>query len=320
MKILSVADIHINLYKKKIPYSWQYDRFKLLFEKLLELESETDITVIAGDIFDKKPEPDEICLFLDYANNIRNPTIAIPGNHEATSKGKTFLEHFHREQAVNNPNFHLFTENSRIELLGQGFQLFPYGEVQTKNVPTYTEGDILVTHIRGEVPPHITAEFDFEKLRPWKLTLLGDLHFRHKYKDYSVYYPGSPLNTTFDRDEYREYGVDIVDFKSIDNYSVHFVDLKLPKLIRRTAKAGQELKGDGFNHIVYEIKGSIDELSKVKNHELLDKKIAEKPAESSKLELSDLSLVQELAKYLDYVKVENKEKILDAFKELGIKE
>ena len=320
MKILSVADLHINLHKKKIPYSWQYDRFKMLFERLLHLEESTDVTVLAGDIFDKKPEPDEICLFLDYANSVQNTTIAIPGNHEATSKGRTFLEHFHREQAINNSNFHLFTENSRIELQGQGFQLFPYGAVQTKQIPEYVEGDILVTHIRGEVPPHITEEFDFEKLRAWKLILLGDLHFRHKYKDYPAYYPGSPINTTFDRNEDREYGVDVIHFNSIDDYTVEFIDLKLPKLIRRTASVGQELKSDNYNHTIYEIKGSIDELSKVKNHELLDKKIAEKPVESSKLELLDLDLTQELEKYLSYVKVENKKAILDQFIDLGIVE
>lgn len=320
MKILSVADLHINLHKKKIPYSWQYDRFKALFDSLLKLESETDITVLAGDIFDKKPEPDEICLFLDYANSVRNPTIAIPGNHEATSKGKTFLEHFHREHAINNDNFYLFTENSRIELSGQGFQLFPYGAVQTKTIPKYVEGDILVTHIRGEVPPHITPEFDFEALRPWKLVLLGDLHFNHRYQDYPAYYPGSPINTTFDRDETRKYGVDIIDFKSVEDYTVNFRDLKLPKLIRRTVKAGQELLGDAKHHVVYELKGSIDELSKVKNHELLDKKIAEKPEESSKLELSDLNLYEELDKYLAYIRIENREQVLDTFKELGFKE
>lgn len=318
MKILSVADIHINLHKKKIPYEWQYDRFKQLFERLLTLEKECDVVVIAGDIFDKKPEPDEMCLFLDYANSVTKPTISIPGNHEATSKGKTFLEHFEKEQAINNRNFKLFTENSRIEINGQGFQLFPYGSVQTDNVPDYVDDDILVTHIRGEVPPHITAEFDFEKLRKWKLVLLGDLHFRHKYKDYSVYYPGSPLNTTFDRDENRKYGVDIINLHTIDNYTVDFIDLKLPKLIRKVANAGETLIEDEYNHVIYEITGSIDELSKVKNHKLLDKKIASKPSESAKLDLLDLTLIEELEKYLDYIKVEDKNSVLELFKELGL--
>lgn len=319
MKILSVADIHINLHKKKIPYEWQTNRFSLLFDKLLELENDCDVTVLSGDIFDKKPEPDEICLFLSYANAVKKPTLAIPGNHEASTKGKSFLEYFELKNAINNPNFILSTSNKRVEILGQGFQLFPYGEMQTRNIPKYVEGDILVTHIRGEVPPHITPEFDFEKLRPWKLVLLGDLHFNHKYKDFSVYYPGSPLNTTFDRDDKRDYGVDIIHLNSVDDYRVEFVDLKLPKLIRKTVEAGEELTPHKIHHVVYEVTGSIDKLSKVQNHELLDKKIADKPHESAKLNLVNKSLPEELSLYLDYIKVENKQDVIDMFTGLGIK-
>ena len=266
MKILSVADIHINLHKKKIPYEWQVNRFTTLFNKLLELEKDCDVTIISGDIFDKKPEPDEICLFLSYANAVKKPTLAIPGNHEASTKGNSFLEYFEQERVITNKNFHLSTTNKRIEVNGQMFQLFPYGEMQVRKIPKYIEGDILVTHIRGEVPPHITPEFDFEKIRPWKLVLLGDLHFNHKYKDYPAYYPGSPLNTTFDRDDKRSYGVDLIHFKDIDDYTVEFIDLKLPKLIRKTVEAGTELKSDPINHILYEVTGSIDILIKVQNH------------------------------------------------------
>lgn len=319
MKILHVADIHINLHKKKIPYEWQANRFRLLFHKLLALEKECDVTVLAGDIFDRKPEPDEICLFLSYANSVTKPTLAIPGNHEATTKGNTFLEHFETEHAINNPNFILSTKNSRFTINGIGFQLFPYGEMQAGNIPKYVSGDILVTHIRGEVPPHITAEFDFNKIAAWPLTLIGDLHFCHKYKDYPVYYSGSPLNTTFDRDDSREYGVNIIDYHDADNYTITFVDLGLPKLIRRTVEAGTELKADSFHHVVYEVTGTIDKLSKIQNHELLDKKIAEKPSENSVLDLADKTLKQELELYLDFIKVDNKKGVLTLFDKLGIK-
>lgn len=319
MKILHVADIHINLHKKKIPYEWQTNRFKMLFDRLLELEKNCDVVVLAGDIFDKKPEPDEICLFLSYANSVTKPTLAIPGNHEATTKGNTFLEHFETEHAINNTNFMLRTKNSRVEIGGQGFQLFPYGEMQIGNIPKYVEGDILITHIRGEVPPHITAEFDFEKINQWPLTLLGDLHFQHKYKDYNIYYSGSPLNTTFDRNDNREYGVNIIDYKSSNNYSVSFYDLQLPKLIRYTVDSTTELKKDEYHHVVYEVTGTIDKLSKIKNHELLDKKIAEKPQENSVLDLSDKSLKEELELYLDFIKVENKNAVIKLFDKLGIK-
>jgi len=319
MKILHVADIHINLHKKKIPYEWQTNRFRLLFDKLLELEQSCDVTVLAGDIFDKKPEPDEICLFLSYANSVTRPTLAIPGNHEASTKGNTFLEHFETEHAINNPNFMLRTRNDRIVVGNQGFQLFPYGEMQIGTIPAYTPGDILIAHIRGEVPPHITAEFDFDRISMWPLTLIGDLHFQHRYKDYHIYYSGSPLNTTFDRDDSRTYGVNIINYIDAKNYSVEFIDLELPKLIRRTVEAGTELKADSFHHVVYEVTGTIDKLSKIENHELLDKKIAEKPSETSTLDLTDKSLREELDLYLKFIRVENRKDVIDLFDKLGIK-
>ena len=95
IKILHSADWHINLHKKKVPYEWQANRFRLFFEEIHRLEKDCDVHILAGDVFDRKPEADEVCLFLRFANSVTIPTYIIPGNHEATRKGKTFLEHFH---------------------------------------------------------------------------------------------------------------------------------------------------------------------------------------------------------------------------------
>jgi len=321
MKILHSADWHILLHKKKVPYKWQVNRFKTFFNKLIELEKQCEVHIIAGDIFDKKPEPDEVCLFLSYINSVTIPTYIIPGNHEATRKGETFLEHFTQENAIKNSNVHLITKNKRVQEGSAYFQFFPYGEMQIDNLPIIQhEKDILVTHIRGEVPPHITPEYDFEKLRPWKLILLGDLHFAHKYLDYPAYYPGSPLNVTFDRDEKRQYGVNIVTLiaDSYFKYKVDFVDLKLPKLVRKTIKVSGEMKKDTVNHVLYEVTGSIDELSKIENSELLDKKIATQPVEDSKLDLKNKSLIEELELYLKFIKIKNTEQVIKEFKDLNV--
>ena len=135
MRILLSADWHIALHKKKIPSKWQANRFRLFYEKLEEQEQKCYVHIIAGDIFDKKPEPDEICLFLRYINSVSIPTFIIPGNHEATKKGHTFLSHFHEDNAIKNSNVEVITQNSRKEFLGQGFQFFPYGEMQIDNLP-----------------------------------------------------------------------------------------------------------------------------------------------------------------------------------------
>jgi DNA repair exonuclease SbcCD nuclease subunit len=313
MKILHSADWHINLHKKKVPIDWSLNRFRLLFDKIHSLEKSHDVHILSGDVFDRKPEPDEICLFLRFVNSVTIPTYIIPGNHEATEKGETFLEHFNERFAITNPNVFIITKNERQDILEQGFCFFPYGEMQTDNLPPYVENDILVTHIRGEVPPHITAEYDFEKLRPWKLVLLGDIHFAHKYMDYPVFYCGSPVNVNFDRDDRKKYGLNSVSFNSVENYKVDFISLELPKLIRKTIAVGEKMPADKINHVIYELTGSIDELAGVKNSKLLDKKIAMKPTENSKLDLKNLDIYEELKTYLTYIKISNVDDIMKEF-------
>lgn len=319
LKILCSADWHINLHKKKVPYHWQTSRFSEMFRKLIALEARVDVHVIAGDVFDKKPEPDEISLFLSYINSVTIPTYIIPGNHEATVKGETFFEHLTEKNAIKNENVKVFTKNDRATVEGQCFQFFPYGEVQTDNLPTPVPGDILVTHIRGEVPPHITPEYDFSRLSPWGLCLLGDLHFNHRYGDTNCYYPGSPLNTTFDRDETRKYGVDIYEIVDSHNYTREFYDLDLPKLIRRTIQADGEMIADHKHHVVYEVTGSVDQLATIEKSDLLDKKVVEKPQEDATLNLKNKTLFEELEIYLDYIKVNDLNKVLNEFKSLDVR-
>ena len=257
-------------------------------------------------------------MFLSYINSVTIPTFIIPGNHEATKKGESFFEHFTQENAIKNENVTVFTRNGRASVGQANFCFFPYGEMQKNNLPEYVGGDILVTHIRGEVPPHVSPEYDFSRLAPWRLCLLGDLHFNHRYGNTNCYYPGSPLNTTFDRDENRQYGVDIYDFINDKDYRREFVDLELPKLIRKRVTAGEAMLEDKINHVVYEVTGSIDELSRIENTELLDKKIAAGPTEDSKLDLKNKTVHEELEIYLEYIKIKDKQSVVDEFKGLNI--
>lgn len=317
-KILHSADWHIHLHKKKVPWKWQHDRFQAFFTKLLELEQSCDVHIIAGDVFDKKPEPDEVALFLSYVHRVKIPTFIIPGNHEATARGESFLKHFAGDYKINNSLVEIISYNASRSLDKVDFQFFPYGEMQLNNLPKPVPGSVLVTHIRGEVPPHISAEYDFEKLRPWKLILCGDLHFNHKYKDFPLYYPGSPMNTSFDRADDREYGVNVVTWEQ-DTYSVDFIPLDLPKLVRKTITDKEEMLPDPINHVIYEVVGSVDQLAKVEHSELLDKRIVKRADAKSVLELDGLSTIQELEKYLIHSKIEDVSGVLETFKGLGIK-
>lgn len=319
IKILHAADIHIKLEKNKVPQEWQLNRFKLFFEKMLELEKSHEVTILAGDIFDEKPEPDEVTLLAEYLHQVTIPTFIIPGNHEATKKGETFLEGFVRDKAINNTNVKFFTKNARIKFKGHWIQFFPYTEVQTDNLINYPEKEILVTHIRGEVAPHITAEYDFEKLKEFKLVLIGDLHFHHKYKNYNVFYPGSPLGITFDRNETKLYGVLSHTYWN-EGHTYEFIDLKLPKLIRKRIKAGEELIKDPINWVIYEVEGTLEDIQKVKRNksELLDKTRIELPNRASSLDLTDLSILEETDKYLKYSGIKDTQLHINELLELGI--
>ena len=78
------------------------------------------------------------------------------------------------------------------------------------------------------------------------------------------------------------------------------------------------MKKDTVNHVLYEVTGSIDELSKIENSELLDKKIATQPVEDSKLDLKNKSLIEELELYLKFIKIKNTEQVIKEFKDLNV--
>jgi DNA repair exonuclease SbcCD nuclease subunit len=320
IKILHAADIHVKLRKNKVDFDWQLNRFKMFFTKMLELEKAHDITILAGDIFDEAPELDEVTLFSEYLHQVTKPTIVIPGNHEATLKGETFLEGFVRDRAISNPNVQFYTKNARFQFQGYWIQLFPYTEVQTDNLINYPEKEILVTHIRGKVPPHITAEYDFDKIKEFKLVLCGDLHFYHQYEGYNVYYPGSPLNITFDRNDKKKYGVLSHTFWK-EGHIHNFIDLQLPKLLRKKIKAGEDLVPDPINWVVYEVEGKLEDIQKVKKKKsvLLDKTIIEIPTHTSVLDLKGLTLLEEVDKYLKYQGITDTQPYLTELTNLGIK-
>ena len=75
---------------------------------------------------------------------------------------------------------------------------------------------------------------------------------------------------------------------------------------------------DDVNHVLYEVTGSIDELSKIENSSLLDKKIATQPVEDSKLDLKNKSIVEELELYLEFIKIKNLNEVVKDFKDLNI--
>ena len=306
-KILFSADWHIKLGQKNVPKDWQIKRFHLLYKELLTIEKENNITahIIGGDIFDSSPSLEEIKLFTEFIINVTKPTFIFDGNHEATRKGKTFFEYL--KPVFENMNDKVFILSGITDLMNM--DIIPYTDLKTFN-PDNFKRDILITHVRGEIPPHVKPEIDLEKLSKWKLVLAGDLH-SHSNSQKNIVYPGSPMTTTFHRNK-TQTGVIIFDNETLE---YEWVALKLPQLIRKTVESEEEMIKTPYDHTIYELTGNAQELAKIqKSNPLLDKKIVKRQVQS-KIDFSNTETIEEeLFLYLKKVKgITNIDKIMKTF-------
>lgn len=291
MKILFSADQHIKLGQKNVPKDWQINRLRMYFEKLKGLAHEADITVLGGDIFDRMPNIEELQLYFELLASLRlHKTIIYPGNHEMVTKRRSFFEHLKPATEAFNSNIEVILEPCER----YGCDIIPYNYIKSFD-PNSFHNDILLTHIRGEIAPHVKPEIDLERLDRWKVVLAGDLH-SYSNCQRNILYPGSPYSTSFHRSSIRN-GVIIFD---TDTFSHDWIELDLPQLIRKTVTSEDEMIATDYHHTIYELEGSELELKDIKNKDLLDKKISTKK-EQSTLNLANMSIDQELQLYLSDV-------------------
>ncbi|MCB1712368.1 MAG: metallophosphoesterase [Candidatus Riesia sp.] len=243
-KLLFCADEHVLLRRKKVPAEFELNRYKLLFSKLLELSNDHDIVIHGGDMFDRQPTISEVALVVDYLNNQIRPTYIIDGNHEATKKGESFLSEL--SVLVSNPLVHIITEVGTVDVTGATIGFVPYTCLKTFTGKEIA-ADILITHVRGEIPPHVKPEVDLSVFSKFSLVLAGDLH-SHSNSQLNIVYPGSPLTTSFYRNKPTK-GVLSVDCSTRE---YKFIDLKLPALLRVTTDIAGEKVVNG-DYIDYEL-------------------------------------------------------------------
>jgi len=301
MKILFTADWHIKLGQKNVPIEWQTNRYKMLFDKLADLQYSADLLVIGGDIFDKLPSLEELDLYFSFLPRINIPTFIYDGNHEATKKGKTFLSKL--KQVT-------WSVNNKVKIIDtfytfENLDFVPYCKLnEIKNIKT--KSPTLFTHVRGAIPPHVKPEIDLTLLEGWKTVLAGDLH-SYENSQLNILYPGSPLATSFHRNKITN-GVLLFD---TENHKHEFIDLNLPQLIRKTVNSVEEALPTEYDHTIYEITGNIMDLLKVDtNSELIDKKIVQKNTVKT-LDLHNKSISEELVEYLTKIQKLDKSVIED---------
>lgn len=311
MKILFTGDIHIKLGQKNVPTDWALNRYEMLWDQLWELQDQADLFIIGGDTFDKLPTMEELEVFFNMVASCKIPTIIYSGNHEAVKKNTTFLSNL--KTVVNKINSDVTIIDDYYSQ--NGIDIIPYNKLKEwEKDPDNTFvglGRILCTHIRGEIPPHVKPEIDLELFDRWDVVLAGDLHSYDNCQR-NILYPGSPVTTSFHRSNV-DTGVIILD---TDDLSHQWVKLRLPQLIRRTIKAGEEMTATDYDHTIYEIEGDLSELGGLADHDLIDKKIVKRESDTSLILEPEMTLEQEVDEYLRYILQLNDDTITKCLKEL----
>ena len=227
MKILFTADIHIKLNQKNVPVDWAKNRYELFIDQLRKLQSTCDLLVLGGDVFDRMPTMEELEVYYDLVASIKIPCIIYPGNHESLKKDTTFFTFLKRSTQRLNKLVTVIDDYYKLE----NIDFIPYNKLKEFD-PKLFSGDILFTHVRGEIPPHVKPEIDLDVFDRWQVVLAGDLH-SYENSQRNILYPGSPCTTSFHRNIVST-GVIIFDTVSLKHT---WEQLELPQLLRKTIKA-----------------------------------------------------------------------------------
>tara|TARA_R100001015_G_C4634358_1_gene200730 strand:- start:4887 stop:5840 length:954 start_codon:yes stop_codon:yes gene_type:complete len=291
--ILFTADWHIKLGQKNVPLPWACSRYKMFFEAIYDLEQEASMHIIGGDLFDRVPSMDELTLYFDFIKEISIPTIIFDGNHEATKKNKTFFSNLKRATS---------DVNSLVEIVDYTREhswgtILPYADLHKKgSIEKCNPDKPLYTHVRGEIPPHVTPEVDLDRFNPFPVVFAGDLH-SHSNTQRNIVYPGSPMTTSFHRDLVKT-GYLLID--EDNDSSWEWGEFMLPQLLRKTVDNESDMQPTMFHHTIYEIEGDVADLANVKNSELLDKKVVKRSSEAT-LNLKNLTIEEELVEYMSAI-------------------
>ena len=306
-----IADIHIKLGQKNVPKDWAINRYNMFFDQVSELEKDIDTLVIPGDIFDRMPTLEELTLYFQFIAQRKKKTIISTGNHEATKKGKSFFTELKGVTERLNPLVEVVVDY----IYDNGdYYVVPYEYIKNKKTWDDLDSRPVFTHVRGEIPPHVKPEIPLEWLAKFPVVFAGDLH-SHSNTQKNIVYPGSPMTTSFHRGE-----VDTGYLLVNDDWTWTWKSFDLPQLIRKTVSDPAEMTPTEFHHTIYELEGSIKDLSKIENSELLDKKLVKRSSDTALVLDKKMSISDELSEYLRYIQeLEEKEiaSIMEVFNEYG---
>ncbi len=288
--ILFTADWHLKLGQKNVPLPWACARFDLFFQQIRTLELGVDMHVIGGDLFDRVPSMDELTLYFDFIKDVTIPTYIYDGNHEATRKNKTFFSNLKRATQDVNDLVTIVDKTTEFEW----GTILPYCDLHKKGaIEKCNPKKRLFTHVRGEIQPHVTPEVNLDRFKPFRQVFAGDLH-AHSNTQRNIIYPGSPMTTTFHREVVK------TGYLIIRDLTWDWKEFDLPQLLRKTISSDEEMIPTDYHHTIYEIEGDVADLAKIKNSDLLDKKVVKRSTEAT-LNLKDLTIEEEVVEYLSAI-------------------
>ena len=304
--ILFTADWHIKLGQKNVPAFWSLNRYKSFFEQIHSLEKMCRMHIIGGDIFDRIPSMEELELYFSFIRNVKIPTLIYDGNHEATKKNRTFFSQLKQVSRDINPLIQI-VDISYVDK-DLGFSILPYCELHKKSsIDKLPKNFPLFTHVRGEIPPHVKPEVDLDLFEDFPVVFAGDLH-AHSNSQRNLIYPGSPMTTSFHRNEVK---TGYILINEVVDWTWIWEPFDLPQLIRKTVQTAEEMVPTEFHHTIYEVEGDIQELAEIQNSELLDKKVVKRSTEASLVMTKEMTVQEELSEYLTYILEIDETKIPD---------
>lgn len=271
----------------------------MFIEQFATMQEQADFVVLLGDLFDRLPSMDEVELYFDLVSSMKKPTIIFDGNHEATKKGQTFLTNLKRVTHNLNPLVRVVDDYEY--LVGFDLDIIPYCKLKDfeKNHDKMNfQGKILCTHVRGEIPPHVTSEIDLTLFDRWQTVLAGDLH-SYENSQRNIVYPGSPYTTSFHRN-HVETGAILLD---VDTLEHEWLKFQLPQLIKRTISANEVATAvaTDFDHTIYEAQGNMQELGELADSELIATKVLKRDTDSALMLEPEMTLDAEVREYITYI-------------------
>ena len=301
MKILFSADEHLCLRRKKVEKQFEINRYRNYFDLMISKARELDAVIVhGGDFFDRYPTFEEVCLFLEYTYRTWEQGIEvymIPGNHEMI-RNETFLQN-QLLLSLLPSNFHMILEYSSIG----DIDFIPYNTLQ-QTPKLKPHNNILVTHVRGEIPPHVKPEIDLDTYNRWNIVFAGDLH-SHQNTQRNIIYPGSPMSITFHKEKLPTNSKGLIVFDTEDPENYDWFETNLPGLIRKeisSTKQDRPRYDEKGNYIAWKIVGDMESVGDVKlgADRIDDVEIQEKTEEPLLFDTVD-TLKDELHTYLSKV-------------------